>query len=476
MSVTPLSTTPEIAAEKRAVALSSVLAATLMTLLKLVTGILTGSLGMLSDAAHSGLDLVGAALTLLSVRVSDKPADEDHPYGHGKFENLSAFAETFLMAASCIWIVWEAIDRIFLHPVIVRASFWPFLVLVLSIAVDYWRSRRLLEVARRHQSSALEADGMHFASDIWSSMAVILGLAFTRLGESLHISWMHYADPLAAILVSLMILRFAWQMAWQTVGILLDAVPSGDRRRMLASVERVPGVLAVDQARLRRSGAAYFADLTLALSRNLTFQSTERLVQEATEAVHRILPGADVIIHTVPREDSTESIFDRIRAVAASNNVAIHDLSIQSLQGKLHVEQHVEVDETMPLRRAHDFISYLESQIRHEVPEIHSVLTHIESEPATIEEPETFSSENRTLELHLRQAAAGFPEIVDLHDIVVTRTGDHIQLSCHCTLPDELPMARVHEIMTSLEARFKIDSPEIYRVLIHPEPVTDNTR
>lgn len=476
MTVTPLKTTPEIAAEKRRVALSSVIAATFMTMLKLVTGLLTGSLGMLSDAAHSGLDLIGAGLTLLSVRVSDKPADEDHTYGHGKFENLSAFAETFLMAASCIWIVWEAIDRIFLHPVIIRASFWPFLVLLLSIAVDYWRSRRLLAVARRYKSSALEADGMHFASDIWSSVAVIVGLIFTRLGEQFHIPWMHYADPLAAIVVSLMILHFAWQLAWQTIGVLLDAVPTEDRRRMLAEVKSVPGVLAVDQARLRRSGAAYFADLTLALSRNLTFQSTERLVQQATEAVHRVLPGADVVIHTVPREHSAESIFDRIRAAAARNNVAVHDLSIQSLQGKLRVEQHVEVDETLPLRTAHDFICYLESQILHDVPEIHSILTHIESEPATIEEPETFSTANRVLEVHLRQAAADFPEIVDVHEIVVTRTGDHTQLSCHCTFPDELPMSRVHEIMTSLETRFKMDAPEIYRVLIHPEPVTDNSR
>jgi cation diffusion facilitator family transporter len=477
MTATPLTTsTTRIASEKRAVALSSVLAAMLMTMLKLITGLMTGSLGILSDAAHSGLDLVGAALTLLSVRLSDKPADEDHPYGHGKFENLSAFAETFLMAASCVWIVWEAIDRIVVHPVTVRTSIWPFLVLVLSIAVDYWRSRRLLVVARRYNSAALEADAMHFASDIWSSVAVIAGLAFTWLGDSLHIPWMRFADPVAAIIVSLIILRFAWKLAWQTIGILLDAVPYGARYKMLAEVAAVPGVLSVDQARLRRSGASYFADLSLALSRNLTFQSTEQLVQRATDAVHRVLPGADVVIHTVPREDATESIFDRIRAVAARNNVAIHDLSIQSVRGKLRVEQHVEVNETMTLRRAHDFICNLESQIRHDVPEIHSVLTHIESEPATIEEPDAFSSENRALEMRLRQTAAAFPEIVDIHEVVVSRTGEHIQVSCHCTLGDELPMYRVHEIMTSLEARFKIESPEIYRVLIHPEPVTDNTR
>lgn len=476
MTAAPATTTQETAAEKRNVALSSVVAATIMTLLKLVTGLLTGSLGMLSDAAHSGLDLVGAALTLLSVRVADKPADEDHTYGHGKFENLSAFAETFLMGASCVWIVWEAIDRIFLHPVVIRTSFWPFLVLLLSIAVDYWRSRRLLEVARKHKSSALEADGLHFASDIWSSLAVLAGLGFTRLGDSLHVSWMHYADPVAAILVSLLILRFAWQLAWQTVGVLLDAVPAGDRRKMMTEVQSVPGVLSVDQARLRRSGGAYFADLTLALSRKLTFQSTEKLVKEATEAVHRVLPGADVVIHTVPREDSAESIFDRIRAAAARNNVSVHDLSIQSVEGKLRVEQHIEVDENLPLRTAHDFITYLESQILHDVPELDSILTHIESEPATIEKPESYSKANRTLEENLLHAASEFPEIVDVHEIVVIRTRDHIQLSCHCTFPDELPMSRVHEIMTSLETRFKVESPEIYRMLIHPEPVTDNSR
>ncbi len=463
----------KLQAEKRSVALRSVLAACCMTALKLVTGLLTGSLGMLSDAAHSGLDLVGAALTYFSVRLSDKPADEDHTYGHAKVENLSAFVETFLMLASCLWIAYEAIGRIFFHPVEIKLAVWPFLVLITSIAVDFWRSRQLNQVARRTGSAALEADALHFASDIWASVAVLLGLAAAWIGHAFGIRWLRFADPVAAIVVSLMIFRFSWELARKTVQDLLDATPVEARSRIIEEVGRTDGVLAVDQARVRRSGTSYFADLTLSLSRQLTFQRTEELVHEATEAVQRVLPNADVVIHTVPRPTVAESIFDRVRAVASRNNVGLHDVSIQSYDGKLHVEQHVEVPETMALRTAHTFVRGIEDEIRKELPQVGSVLTHIESEPATIERPVTLDRDRR-IERHLREAAAQLPEIIDIHEVIVGRSGDHLQLSCHCTLPDELEMQRVHEVITSLEDRFKLGCPEVYRVLIHPEPASDN--
>lgn len=451
----------------------SVLAATLMTLLKLITGLLTGSLGMLSDAAHSGIDLVGAGLTFLSVRISDKPADENHPYGHAKIENVSAFIETFLMLASSLWITYEAVVRIFFHPVAIRYSFWPLAVLALSIAVDFWRSRQLMAVANRYGSQALEADALHFSSDIWSSIAVFVGLSVSWIGAQLHIPWLRLADAFAAIGVSLMILYFSWKLALRTVAALVDSVPPEMHRRVLNEVRRTDGVLAVDQARMRRSGNTYFADLTLSLSRQLTFQRTEELVKEATAAVQRVLPGADVVIHTVPRPPVAESIFDKVRAVAARNNVVLHDVSIQSFDGKLRVEQHIEVRETMPLREAHDFVRRIEEEIRHELPQVESVLTHIESEPATIEQPVSLMRD-RTLEEHLRHAASLLPEIIDIHEVVVGRMGDKIQVSCHCTLPDEMEMQHVHEVITDLEDRFKLECPEVYRVLIHPEPATDN--
>lgn len=462
-----------LSAEKRAAAWMSVFAACAMTALKLVTGLLTGSLGMLSDSAHSGLDLVGSGLTLLSVRVSDKPADEDHTYGHGKIENVSAFFETFLMLASCVWITYEAVLRIFYHPVAIRLGIWPFVVALISMSVDYWRSHKLSVVAKLSGSAALEADALHFASDIWASFAVFVGLLAAWSGRQLHIGWLSYADPAAAIVISIMIFRFSWKLASKTIEDLVDAVPVETRQRMLAEVSHTHGVLAVDQARVRRAGTSYFADLTLSLSRQLTFSSTEDLVREATEAVQRVLPNADVIIHTVPRPSLAESVFDKVRAVASRNNILLHDVSIQSFDGHLHVEQHIEVPEDMPLRAAHSFVRRIEDEIRAELPQVESVLTHIESEPATIEQHVSVERD-RNIEACLRSAGAHLPEIIDIHEVVVGRTGEHLQLSCHCTLPDTLKMQRVHEVITALEARLKVECPEVHRVLIHPEPQSDN--
>jgi cation diffusion facilitator family transporter len=470
------SSTLGFSAEKRRVALHSMLAAAAMTVLKLAAGLLSGSLGVLSDAAHSGLDLVGAALTFFSVRVSDKPADEDHTYGHGKIENLSSFGEVILMAVSSGWIIWEAIQRMLYHTVELRHSVWPVLVVLTSIGVDFWRSRQLRAVAIRTGSPALATDAFHFASDIWSSVAVLCGLGASWVGMRFGIGVLRFADPAAAVVVSLMILRLTLRLGHEAVAVLLDEIPAETRRRIVREVEQVPGVLAVEQARMRRAGADYFADLTLALPRRFTFEHTGALVRAATDAVHRTLPEADVVIHTVPRQARAESIFDRVRAVAARNNVSVHELSVQSHRGRLRVELHVELDETLPLLAAHSFVSAMEAEILRETPEIDAVLTHIESEPATIEQPDEVDAEDRKIESVLRSAAALIPEIVDVHEIKVGRNGEHIHLSCHCTLPDDLTMQRVHLAITALEDRFKVDCPEVYRVMIHPEPATDNLR
>lgn len=463
-------------AEKRRVARNSMLAATAMTLLKLGAGLLSGSLGVLSDAVHSGLDLVGAALTFFSVRVSDKPADEEHTYGHAKFENLSAFSEVLLMVASCIWIIWEAVSRILHHAVAVTHFAIPIAVLLASISVDFWRSRKLRAVAGRTGSPALATDAFHFSSDIWASVAVLAGLGANFIGARYSIPALRYADPAAALLVAFMIVHLTIYLGHEAVSVLLDEVPVETRRRILAEVESISGVLAIEQARVRRAGAGHFADLTLALPRRFTFEHTGELVREATAAVQRVLPEADVVIHTVPREARAESIFDRVRAVAARHNIGVHELGVQSHRGRLRVVQHVEVDENMPLSQAHGFVTALEAEILRNVPEIDSVLTHIESEPATIELPEEIVENDRRIEQCLRDAALQFPEVSDVHEIQITRSGDHTDLSCHCTLPDDLTMQRVHMAITALENRFKLACPEVQRVVIHPEPVTDNTR
>ncbi len=465
-----------MAREKRAVALNSLLAAGAITALKLVVGITTMSLGILSEAAHSGLDLIAAFVTLISVRVSDKPADAEHQYGHGKVENFSAFIETGLLLLTCFWIVWESVRRLNgHHPVHIEPSPAAFLVLFASMGVDWWRSHKLQRVAKKYDSQALEADALHFSTDIFSTGIVALGLALVWAGEHFKIGWLGKADPIAALVVSGVIVYVSWRLARKTIDALLDAASPGDRARLIDAVLTVNGVIEVERARLRRAGNRYFADLTVGLARNVTFQRSGQVVGEITDAVHRILPDCDVVIHSVPRETGHENIFDRIRAVASRNNFNVHDVSVQDLGGQIHVEQHLELDETLTLKNAHEVVTRLEAEIGREVPEISTILTHIESEPNTIEAGNKVIRD-AVLEQKLKPVVKEFPEILDMHEIEIKRVRGKVYMSCHCTMPDDLTLSRVHDISTELEIRFKQAAPELFKVLIHPEPLTDNRR
>jgi cation diffusion facilitator family transporter len=461
--------------EKRAVAGNSVMAAFVITSLKIVVGFATGSLGILSEAAHSGLDLIAALVTFFSVRVADKPADADHQYGHGKFENFSAFIETGLLLFTCVWIIYEAITRLFFHSVEIEPSVAAFVVMSLSMAVDFWRSRALGRIAKKYDSQALEADALHFSTDIWSSAVVIVGLALVWFGRSYRVGWLRQADPIAALCVAGVVISVSWRLARRTADALLDAAPAGVRSQILDRVATVDGVLEVERVRFRKAGNSYFADVSVALERNFTFQRSEQIADEVRSRVREVLPDADVVVHSVPRARGTENIFDRIRAVATRHNFNVHDISVQDLNGLLHVEQHLELDEQLSMKQAHDEVTRLETEIRAEVPEIATILTHIESEPATIETGEEIVHEPE-LERRLKKIVLGFPEVMDVHEYQFKKVRGRLYVSCHCTLADDMPLSRVHDVMTSLEIRFKHDAPELFRVLIHPEPMTDNRR
>src|SRR5271157_3237396 len=440
--------------EKKAVALNSIYAAVAITLMKVVVGIATGSLGILSEAAHSGLDLVAAAVTYFSVGVSDKPADADHQYGHGKVENFSAFIETALLLLTCVWIVYEACKRLFVHSVEIEPTAWAFVVMGTSMVVDYWRSRRLKRIADKYDSQALHADALHFSTDIWSSAVVILGLGLVVAGRGYAQPWMSKADPIAALFVACIVVQVSWRLARQTIDALLDAAPAGVRNRIIQEVRRVDGVLEVDRVRIRKGGNRYFADVSVAMSRNVTFQKSEQVSHEVAARIRGVLPDADVVINTVSRASRQESLFDQIRAVATRNNLNVHDISVQDIEGQLHVEQHVELDERLSLKEAHDRVTRLESEMKQDISEISSILTHIESEPATIETSDGLVRDPG-FEQRLQSMTTRFPEVVDMHDLMFKRVGGRLYLSLHCTMQDDLPLARVHDIQTALEGRFR---------------------
>ena len=292
---------PGSQSEKRHAALTSVFAAVGLTGIKVVVGVLTGSLGILAEAAHSALDLVAAVVTLLAVRVSGKPADEDHLYGHGKVENLSALFETVLLLATCAWIVYEAVQRLFFQHVTIDVSVWAFLVMVVSIVVDVSRSRLLYKTARKYGSQALEADALHFRTDIWSSTVVIFGLVCVLVAQKLpRLASLEKADSLAALIVAAIVVYISVELGIRSIKPLLDTAPAGLRVQITQAVEAMPEVIDCHQVRVRSSGAHLFVDAHVSVDGKQSLEEAHRLTEEIEEVIRRIAPGADVTVHPEP--------------------------------------------------------------------------------------------------------------------------------------------------------------------------------
>lgn len=287
--------------EKRNAALNSLFAAVALTAMKLVVGIATNSLGIIAEAAHSALDLVAAGVTYLAVRISGKPADSDHLFGHGKAENLSALIEALLLLATAGWILVEGFERLFGHAPEVNPSFWAFLVMGISIAVDYSRSRMLYRTARKHNSQALEADALHFRTDIWSSSVVILGLLGVLVARSLpSVGWLARADAVAAMIVALIVVVVSGELGWRTVQALLDTAPRGMAESVCREVEAVEGVLDCHRVRVRSSGPQYFIDFHVTMDGSRSLEEAHILVEGVEDRVRSLVPGSDVTVHVDP--------------------------------------------------------------------------------------------------------------------------------------------------------------------------------
>jgi cation diffusion facilitator family transporter len=458
--------------EKKLAALGSVFAAVVLVSLKVFLAATTGSLGVLSEALHSGLDLVAAVLTYLSVRVSDKPADTIHTYGHGKVENFSALVETGLLLLTAVYIIWEAFRRLLFEQTHLRPSVAAILILGLAMAIDWTRSRGLARVAQRYQSDALEADALHFSTDVWSTLVVLIGMSAVWLGDRLHAPWLAYADPLAALGVAGVILWIGSRLGKRTVDALLDAAPSGLVERIRESVEAAEGVLTAERVRVRRAGNRHFVDVTITVPRRLSVEQAHDLSEAVEARVHTVVAG-DVMVHVEPRRDATEDLFDVIRAVALRADMPIHEISAQQLDGRLFVDLHLEVDERLSLSQAHHRATQLEENIRRELLADTQVNIHIEPLGMHIPSAEEVKGLQTAIQDHLESLQAEYPELVDCHQILVRSVERRVRVSCHCALAGHLPITRVHDITVALEDSLRARFPQIERVTIHPEPVEE---
>ncbi|MGQ9626961.1 MAG: cation-efflux pump [Anaerolineae bacterium] len=454
--------------EKRLVTLGSVVATIFLIGLKLGVGLWTGSLGILAEAADSGLDLIATLITFFAVRLSDKPADAHHTYGHGKVENLSALAETFILLLTCLWIISEAINRLFFEKVVVEANFWAFAVICVSIAVNFFRSRFLRRAALKYKSQALEADALNFSTDILSSLVVIFGLILVRVGDSYGWSALGKADAVAALGVAMIVIYVSLQLGRRAVSVLLDAAPEGIVQQIKEQVRRVPGVCSLKQVRVRRAGAYSFADMTISVERSASFEQAHAVAAEVEAAVSKLLPRADVVVHIDPVAREDESVADSVRLIASRYGLLVHDLHIYDVRGRFHLELHVEVDESLSLGEAHRLVSQFEKEVMSNLKNIAQVNSHIEPISKEGHRQPAIGLDEREIRQEVERISRQL--CAEGHQVDIRVVDGELEISLHCVVEPDMPLKEAHELTRHLEDRLRECFPDLRRALIHVEP------
>lgn len=452
--------------EKEKVALSSIAASAAMTIAKGAVGISTGSLAILSEAGHSLIDFGATVMTYAAVRVSGKPADEQHHYGHGKIESITALAETALLFLLSGIVIWEGIKRLVWHePHIVDANIWAFAVIMASIVIDFFRARALSRTAKATGSEALEADALHFSSDLWASLAVLIGLGGVRIG----IWW---ADSAAALVVAVLVCVAGWRLGRRTIDTLTDTAPAGAAEKIRKIAINVPGVVAVDQVRTRAVGNQNFIDIVVAVSRTLPLDRVSAIRADVDAALSEDIPGASVTVTTHPAALNDETVLDRVMVIARNRALAVHHVTVHQLRGKLAVALDLEVDGKLSLREAHEIADGLEAAINAELGLDVEVETHIEPlQPQEASGREAPPERVKAVEIALAELAPETRIIRDVHNVRVRETDDGEIVNFHCRVDPELTVQTAHEKVDLLERALRARAPSIKRVIGHTEPM-----
>ena len=448
---------------KSRVAAISIFASTGMAAAKFVVGIAIGSLALISEALHSSVDVVATVITWLVVRVSDRPADHEHHYGHGKFESLSALGVIAMLYVLAGGILVESYSRLREGAPPPTISAIPFIVLLIDIAVNFWRARALHRTARDTKSQALAADALHFASDVLGSIAVMVGLALSGLGYA-------WGDAAAAIAVAVVISSLGLRLARSTVETLLDRAPEGASEKAIAAIRAVPGVVDVKRLRMRMVGSTHFIDAIVQVPRTYPIDRVEEIKRKAQDAVSKVLDDADLTFTAVPVARNNESIRERIMVIARNSGLAIHHVTVHDLGGKLTVSIDLEVDAEMALNQAHDIAQELERNIRDEFGEDVEVDTHIEPlEPELPLGADAAPDRVDAIKTALSRFAAD-GAIHDVHSVRVRNTDAGEIVNFHCRAAPSMSVIKVHENVDAIERALRRAFPTVKRVISHAEP------
>lgn len=453
-----------MSAVKQQVAAISIVASASMAAIKFAVGIAIGSIALISEALHSSVDLIATVITWIVVRISDRPADAEHHYGHGKLESLSALGVIALLYILAGGIVVEAYGRLREGAAPPTLSALPFVVLVVDIAVNFWRARALHKTAMDTKSQALEADALHFASDVLGSFAVIAGLGLTALGYA-------WGDSGAAIAVAVLISILGLRLGKSTIETLLDRAPDGASEKAEAAIRGIPGVVDVERLRVRMVGARHFVDATVHVPRTYPIDRIDDIKRKAQDAVSEALHDADLTFTATPVAHSNESVRERIMVIARNSGLAIHHVTVHDLGEKLTVSIDLEVDGDMPLKDAHDIAHRLEASIREEFGADAEVDTHIEPlEPELPLGSDAAPARVETVQQALSRFAAEGGAIHDVHNVRVRDTDAGEIVNFHCRAVPSMSVIDVHEKVDEIERALRHAFPSVKRVISHAEP------
>lgn len=450
---------------KEKVAFSSIFASAGLTAAKAVVGVTSGSLGILSEAGHSLVDLGATVMTYFAVRISGKPADEEHHYGHGKVESLSALAATALLFLLSGIVIWEALQRLFGHEAPdVEASAWAFGVIVVSIVVDFFRARVLYRVAKETSSEALEADALHFGSDMWSSVAVLVGL----IGVALDYP---SADAIAAIVVAVFICIAGWRLGRRTIDTLTDVAPPGAADQVRDIALHVRGVVDAERVRVRTVGDRIFVDLAVSVSRTLPFDQVAAVKDAVAREIEAAIPRSETTVTTVPRALDNETVLERVMVIARNLGLAVHHVTVQAIAGRLAVSLDLEVDGALGLGAAHEIADRLEAAVREELgPEV-EVETHIEPLQARdMAGRDAGAARVNEVRAALAELARELGPFRDVHAVRVRETDGGEIVNFHCWIDPSMTVHEVHEKVDDVERALRQRWPAIKRVIGHAEP------
>jgi cation diffusion facilitator family transporter len=454
----------DMSSTKQRVAAISMMASASMATLKFVVGLAIGSIALVSEALHSLVDFAATVVTWFVVRFSDRPADSEHHYGHGKIESLSALGIIAMLYVLAGGILVGAVGRLQDGSPPPTLSIIPFVVLVVDIAVNFWRARALHKTAHATNSQALAADALHFASDVFGSVAVIIGLSLSALGYK-------WGDAAAAIAVAMLISLLGLRLARSTVETLLDRAPDGVAAQAEAAIRTVPGVVDIERLRVRMVGPTHFVEATVKVPRTFPIDRVEQIKQQAQAALVRALPDSDLTFTAVPVASDNESVRERIMVIARNSGLAIHHVTVHDLGERLAVAIDLEVDGDMPLVTAHEITRRLESAIRDEFGTNAEVDTHIEPlEPELPAGADSSPERVVTITDALVRIAKQRGTMHDVHDVRVRDTAAGEVVNFHCRARPTLTVTEVHDSVDGIERALRREFPTVRRVISHAEP------